>query len=105
MENMKDRRTYPRKRCLLSIDWSYASNVFTNEIENISLGGMFIKTNDFFEPNQEISLKILAPEKLKKVSNLKAKIIRIENTGIAVEFLKETSEQIEMIHYLIENIS
>lgn len=104
MENSKDRRIHPRRRCLLSIDWSYASNVFTNAIQNISLGGMFIETGEPFEPNQEISLKILAPDKLKRITNLRAKVVRVDASGIAVEFTKETPEQIEMVTYLIENI-
>ncbi len=104
MGNNKNRRIHPRKRCLLSIDWSYASNVFTNAIQNISLGGMFIETSEPFDIDQQISLKILAPEKLKKITNLKARVIRTESSGIAVEFLKETPEQVEMVEYLIENI-
>ena len=104
MTNNQERRTHPRKSCLLSIDWSYASNVFTNAIQNISLGGMFIETNEPFEPGQTISLKILAPAKLKKVTSLKAKVVRVEPSGIAVEFTKESPEQVSLVEYLIDNI-
>ena len=104
MNNSQDRRVHTRKSCLLSIDWSYASNVFTNAIQNISLGGMFIETSEPFEPNQHITLKILAPSKLNRVTNLKAKVVRTTATGIAVEFTKETPEQAEMVQFLIDNI-
>ena len=104
MNDAQERRIHPRKTCLLSIDWSYANNVFTNAIQNISLGGMFIETRESFDPGQTISLKILAPDKLKKVTNLKAKVIRVEETGIAVEFTKESPEQVELVKYLIDNI-
>ncbi len=103
MKPSQERRSYTRKRCLISIDWSVSENVFTSTIRDISHGGMFIETSDVFELGQQLSLKILAPEKIKKINNLSARVIRIEPDGIAVEFEKEDQKQFEMIQFFVEN--
>ncbi|MBU0993678.1 MAG: PilZ domain-containing protein [Proteobacteria bacterium] len=104
MKLSKERRQHERKSCLLSVDWSVSNSVYTNTIKNISNGGMFIETSEPFEVGQEISLRILAPEHLKKIHQLNAKIVRTEDEGIAVKFLNDDDHQKELVRFLINNI-
>lgn len=104
MTPSKEKRQHERKSCLLSVDWSVSDSVYTNAVKNVSKGGMFIETTEPFEKGQEISLRILAPENLKKINQLNAKIVRIEDEGIAVKFLNDDDHQKALVQFLIDNI-
>lgn len=104
MNPLSERRTHARKTCLLSVDWSISNCVYTNAIRNVSSGGIFIETTEPFEAGQDITLRILAPEHLKKISGLHAKIVRVEPEGIAVKFLNDDDHQQGLISLLIESL-
>lgn len=104
MKQIVERRTHARKTCLLSVDWAISNCVYTNAIRNVSNGGMFIETAEPFEVGLEISLRILAPEHLKKINHLHAKIVRVEPEGIGVKFLNDDEHQARLISLLMESL-
>lgn len=104
MNPLNERRTHTRKSCLLSVDWSISNCIYTNAIRNVSNGGMFIETSEPFEVGQKISIRILAPEHLKKISQLNAEVVRVESEGIAVKFFNDDEHQKELISILVANL-
>lgn len=99
-----EKRKYPRKPCLISVECGMKDSVFTNHIQNISYDGVYIETTEPFTVGQEISLRILAPYKLNQIKNIGGVIIRVESLGIAVRFKKEDPVQEALIRAFVENI-
>jgi Tfp pilus assembly protein PilZ len=100
----EEKRRTPRKPCLISVECGIKDRVFTNHIRNISDDGVFIETETTFEVGQEISLRILAPHKLNRIKNIGGKVVRVDSSGIAVEFIKDDPVQEALIRAFVENI-
>lgn len=102
--HQSERRKFPRKPCLISVECGIQDSVFSSQIRNISYNGVYIETQEPFDVGQVITLRVLAPYKLKNVKQLSGKIVRTEPNGIAVSFIKEDDEQEAMIKAFVENI-
>jgi len=57
----KDFRKYPRKGCLVPVDYSSKGVLHKDYIENLSAGGMFVKTKMSFFDTQEITMVFSLP--------------------------------------------
>ncbi|MFZ5573520.1 MAG: PilZ domain-containing protein [Thermodesulfobacteriota bacterium] len=99
-----EKRKYPRKPCLISVECGLKDSVFTNHIQNISRDGVYIETTAPFSVGQEITLRILAPYKLNQIKNIVGEIVRVEPLGIAVRFKKDDPVQEALIRVFVENI-
>ncbi len=99
-----EKRKFPRKPCLISVECGLKDSVFTNHIQNISNEGVYIETTESFSVGQEISLRILAPYKLNQIKNIIGEIVRVEPLGIAVRFRKDDPVQEALIRVFVENI-
>lgn len=71
-----------------AIQFTLKNNTFSGVSQDISAGGMFIKTDDAFSVGQTITISIPIANKSKQIK-VPAQIVRIESEGIGVEFLKK----------------
>jgi hypothetical protein len=80
-------RRYPRKACSLYVKYAVQHKIFPGEIKNISLGGVFLKTNenDGLDVGQQLQLAI--PNR-KKGSVIKrhARVTWSNKSGFGIEF-------------------
>ena len=80
-------RKYPRKPCSLDVKYAVQKQIFPGEINNISLGGVFLKTsqNDGLDVGQRFRLSILNRKK-GNVIKRDARVIWSNRGGFGVEF-------------------
>ncbi|MEJ2729340.1 MAG: PilZ domain-containing protein [Deltaproteobacteria bacterium] len=82
-------RRYPRKACALYVRYAVQRKIYPGEIKNISLGGVFLKTNenDGLDVGQQLQLAI--PNRKKgSVIKRRARVKWSNNSGSGVEFLR-----------------
>jgi len=82
---VREKRYHPRKIPLIVVDFVIQNRAHSGFIQNISRGGMFIETVEFFSVGQELTMAFFYPEKQKhiKISGI---VVRIEPNGIGVKF-------------------
>lgn len=86
----KDRREDPRAPCAIPVDYSAGGRAFKDFIEDISAGGLFIKTQAALSAGQQITLTFMPPDRKKPV-RIDGEIERSDSTGIGVKF-KDTEK-------------
>ena len=77
-----------RKRFKEAIHFIVKDRNYTGISEDISSGGMFIKTGDSFSVGQSIIINIPLANKQKHIK-VPAEIVRVLPEGIGIEFLKK----------------
>jgi len=86
-------RRYPRKPCSLYVKYAVENKIFPGEVKNISLGGVFLKTNenDGLDVGQQFQLAI--PNR-KKGSVIKrfARVIWSNSSGLGLAFQRNTDK-------------
>lgn len=93
-----DYREDSRIACFLPVDYSTKDRVYQDFINNLSNGGVFIETSAPFQVGQSVSLTFSVPS-LNKTFKISGSIVRTEQDGIGVQFLKKlTPYQKELIH-------
>ena len=96
-----DYREDSRIACFLAVDYSTKDRVYQDFINNLSNGGVFIETSAPFHVGQSVTLTFNVPS-LNKTFKISGTIIRTEQDGIGVQFIKKlTSYQKELIHSAI----
>lgn len=86
-------RRYPRKSCSLYIKYAVQNQIYPGEVKNISLGGVFFKTNenDGLDVGQQFQLAI--PNRKKgNVIKRHASVIWSSHNGFGVEFRRNTGK-------------
>ena len=80
-------RKYPRKACNLNVKYAIQKQIFPGEVSNISLGGVFLKTegSDGLDVGQRFRLAILNKKK-GNVIKRDARVIWSNRSGFGVEF-------------------
>ena len=79
-------RRHPRKTCSIPLKYVYDNMVFHATTENVSRGGVFVKTRDIVPVGQQISVEI-PPSKKGKIARLRGKVTRTNPKGFGVQFL------------------
>jgi PilZ domain len=89
-------RKYPRKPCSLDVKYAVQKQIFPGEINNISLGGVFLKTsqNDGLDVGQRFRLAILNRKK-GHVIKRDARVIWSNRGGFGVEFQRVAKKKPE----------
>jgi hypothetical protein len=87
-DQSSDDRDDTRKSFKETINFTVKDQDYTGGSEDISSGGMFIKTEGSFSVGQGIVLNIPLTNKRKHIK-VPAEIIRVTPDGIGVEFLKK----------------
>ncbi|WP_319525764.1 PilZ domain-containing protein [uncultured Desulfosarcina sp.] len=96
-----DYREDSRIPCFLPVDYSTATRVYQDFINNLSNGGVFIETAAALREGQSISLIFTVPN-LQKSFKISGTIVRTERDGIGVKFSKKlTPYQKELINSAI----
>jgi len=82
-------RDEQRKAFTSGVSFAVQGIEYTGVSEDISSGGMFIKTDASFSLGEIMVLKILSTNRKKQVK-IPAEIVRIKEDGIGVRFMKKT---------------
>jgi len=69
---------------------------FSGHITNISTGGLFLETGRPLKERSSIYIDIDA-QKIGKVIRLKGKVLRKENSGLAVRFVEPEIEELDLL--------
>ncbi|UCD32720.1 MAG: PilZ domain-containing protein [Desulfobacterales bacterium] len=78
-------RKYPRKPAFIPVDCSSFEACFTDFIQDISSGGVFIQTDGNFFVSQQITLTFTIP-KAKEDITVSGEVVRVGTQGIGVKF-------------------
>lgn len=82
-----EKREHPRKQTLINITYSDSDHkrAFTDFIQDISAGGLFIETGIPLSVNQELILTFSLPGPENPIK-IKGKIVRTDQKGLGVKF-------------------
>ena len=80
-----DKRKHPRKRTFIHVDCSGKRCVFTDFIQNISAGGLYIETQIPLFAEQELSMTF-SPPGIEEAIRITGTIVRVDSKGIGVQF-------------------
>lgn len=86
MEVIMEKREYIRKDSKSLVDFATRGWTYLRSIDNISAGGMFIRTRDIIEPGEELYMRFSLEGKR---HDLKGTVARTAANGIGVRFLSE----------------
>ena len=81
-------RKYKRKTFTSSVIFTVQGVEYYGSSENISAGGMFIRTNKIFPIGHEIEVRLHLKNHSEKETTLYAEVTRITNGGIGVRYKK-----------------
>ena len=86
-------RRHPRKACSLYVKYAVQRKIFPGEIKNISLGGVFLKTNenDGLDVGQQLQMAI--PNRKKgNVIKRHGKVTWSNHSGFGIKFQRNTGK-------------
>ena len=81
----EERRKHPRKSTFIHVDCSGNKCAFTDFIQNLSAGGLYIDTQLPFFVGQELSMTFSVANGEAPIK-ITGKIVRVDSKGIGVEF-------------------
>ena len=86
---LSDKREHNRKKVSIEAECKYNDVQFKDSIEDISYGGVFIKTDEQFSIGQEIMVSFSVPRlKINYNITLIGEVVRIVPDGVGVKFIK-----------------
>ena len=100
-ENVK--REYERKPYSAIVDYTVNEETYTDSIQDISAGGVFIQTVTPFSEGQEVSMTFPLPVSEENI-NINGEIARISELGMGVRFKMTNPEQEANIDSLVNSI-
>jgi Tfp pilus assembly protein PilZ len=92
-----------RKDFFMTVDYVVNDRYYRDFIQDMSDGGVLIKTRQKFEPGQDILMTFMSPDQQKPFKIL-GEIMRTLDDGIGVRFKKESQVQEEIIATLVTQI-
>lgn len=96
-------RKADRKDFFMTVDYVVNDRYYRDFIQDMSNGGVFIKTRQKFEPGQDVLMTFMSPDQQKPFKIL-GEIMRTLDDGIGVRFKKESQVQAEIIATLVTQI-
>ena len=96
-------RKADRKDFFMTVDYVVNDRYYRDFIQDMSNGGVFIKTRQKFEPGQDVLMTFMSPDQQKPFKIL-GEIMRTLDDGIGVRFKKESQVQEEIIAALVTQI-
>lgn len=91
----EEMRDHPRKTSLIAVDCTTHDVCFTNFIQNISDGGVFIETNAHFYVGQQLKMNFSLPE-IEDPIAVDGKVLRVDSQGIGVKFVCEDVHKLDI---------
>lgn len=99
----KGDRKYPRKSCLITVDYAVGDRAFKNYIQDISTSGAFIETGESLPVGEEIKLAFSFSD-TQEPFKITGKISRRTKEGIGVKFNSLNQLQENIIKTLIDRM-
>ena len=99
----KKERAHPRHPCLIQTDYVTMSRAYQDYVKDISLGGVFIQTDESFSSGQEITLTLALAGHVKPFK-ITGQIVRSDQRGIGVKFGTMTPIQIDLVESLVSKV-
>lgn len=90
MEVTMEKREHMRKNTKSLVDFATRGWTYLRSIENISAGGMFIRTRDIIEPGEELSMRFSLEGERR---DQKGKVARTAANGIGVRFISQGAKE------------
>ena len=84
-EQISEKRKYTRKDFFRIIDYTVGDRYYRDFIQDMSEGGLFIRTPNKFSTGQDIIMTFVSPD-YQKPFKMHGEIIRVQADGIGVEF-------------------
>ncbi len=75
-----EKRSHPRFPLILAVDYPGAASTVRDYTENLSAGGLFIRTEREFEVGDRVSLLLSFPELLEP-AELEVEVVRLRHGG------------------------
>jgi uncharacterized protein (TIGR02266 family) len=96
-------RRHPRKTCKLTVDYATSGRAFSDYVQDVSTGGMFIETRDNFTAGQEMVLAF-SFFKHQRPFKISGKVAWCGPTGIGVKFNNLSQLQENIIAATLEKL-
>ena len=96
-------RKADRKDFFVTVDYVVNGRYYRDFIQDMSDGGVFIKTRQKFETGQDILMTFMSPDQ-QKPFKIPGEIMRALDNGIGVRFKTESQVQAETIAELVKQI-
>ena len=93
-----------RINCLISVDYSDSDRFFKDYIQDISSGGVFIKTREPFSIGEEIVLSLSLSDD-ENAFRIPAEVVRTSEEGIGVRFKIESQVQEDIISSFVDELN
>lgn len=87
-----EKRRHPRKPCSIMVDYATQDRAFKDYIRDISKGGVFIETSNFFDLGQEFIMTFSVPSQSKPFKFI-GEVVRTDKRGVGVRFKKNVSTE------------
>ena len=84
-------RKYPRRPCSIETEYTIQNRVYKDFTENISTGGVYIKTNQTQSIGQKVTMTFMLAGHSKPIE-VTGKIVRVGDQGFAVKFYRVIQE-------------
>lgn len=91
----QEMRRHPRKTSLIAVDCKTHDLCFTNFINDISNGGVFIETSAHFYEGQQLKMNFSLAEAGKPIT-VNGKVVRVNAQGIGVQFIDGDVASVEV---------
>lgn len=93
-----------RINCLISVDYSDSDRFFKDYIQDISSGGVFIKTREPFAVGEEIVLSLSLTDD-ENGFRIPAEVVRTSDEGIGVKFKIQSQVQEDIIASFVDGLN
>ncbi len=88
----REKRTYPRKPCFLSVNYATDDRAYQEFIQDISTTGAFIETRHLLPIGQNISMTFSLPSRHENIK-LTGSVARTTSHGLGVAFVLQNDDQ------------
>lgn len=94
-----DKRKHSRKRYDLKVVYAFENEFHTDDLKDLSISGLFIKTDAKLNPGDELYLSLMLPEKFEPLK-LKGVVRRVAKDGVGIEFNTSPYHRDKVLHHL-----
>jgi Tfp pilus assembly protein PilZ len=96
-------RKHNRINLFLLVDYSVDGKYYRDSIQDISEGGVFIKTSQTFSEGKKIKMTFMSPN-YQKPFKIKGEVVRVHADGVGVRFTMESQVQEAALKSFMNNI-
>jgi hypothetical protein len=86
LKSTEQKRKFVRFSVQAKVKVLMGDRIIEGEIDNLSLKGTFVRTNEFIKINSSVTISIFDSLTTHVISNLKAKVVMTTEDGYGLEF-------------------